>query len=225
MTGITPTIEAVYNLINAVRKRNPGIPEDIIVIVSSGRSGRSMKHGHFAANTWSNGGHEILLGAESLSRGAVPTAGTVIHELAHAYAANNDIRDTSNAGRYHSTKFKEIGEKFGLELEKHDVIGWSLTTVPEATQELYAKEIEDLANAINIWRRDPGEMPEGSDPEKKKAKIRRMQCPQCEEPLLVTKKWWEKQGNGGGDYEYGAGLICREHEMEYEIFEEGGENG
>ena len=24
--------------------------------------------------------------------------------------------------------------------------------------------------------------------------------------------------------EYGAGLICREHEMEYEIFEEGGEN-
>lgn len=35
----------------------------------------------------------------------------------------------------------------------------------------------------------------------------------------------EKQGNGGGDYEYGAGLICREHELEYEIFEEGGENG
>ena len=52
-----------------------------------------------------------------------------------------------------------------------------------------------------------------------------MQCPECQEPLLVTKKWWEKQGNGGGDYEYGAGLICGEHELEYEIFEEDGDNG
>lgn len=54
-------------------------------------------------------------------------------------------------------------------------------------------------------------------------KKRFMQCPECQEPLLVTKKWWEKQGNGGGDYEWGVGLICRTHEAEYEIYEEGGE--
>lgn len=215
MRGITNTVTAVHDLIDAVREKNAGIPDNITVVISSGRTGKTMKHGHFAASAWSDDSHEILLGAESLSRGAVETAGTVIHELAHAYAAHNGIKDTSNAGRYHSGKFREIGERFGLTLEKHDVIGWSITTVPEETQRLYRKEIDALEESITVWRKDPTALGL-KEKEKSNQLKRKMQCDSCQEPLLVTKKWFEAVGHT---------LYCTEHDMYYEMYEEGGENG
>lgn len=210
MRGITKTVTAVHDLIDAVRENNPGIPDNITVVISSGRAGKTMKHGHFAASVWSDDSHEILLGAESLSRGAVETAGTVIHELAHAYAAHNDIKDTSNAGRYHSGKFREIGERFGLTLEKHDVIGWSITSVPEETQRLYRKEIDALEESITVWRKDPKALGL-KEPDEKKPIKRKMQCYDCGEPLTVTLKWWELVGHT---------LYCTEHEQYYEMYEE-----
>lgn len=237
-------LTAVNAVVDKARKRHEGIPETVVVLGASGVTRTGQKHGHYAPSSWgtrtdSDAGEagvvddavrerdlygEIFLAGESLSRGAVATVGTILHELVHAYCNANDIQDTSNGHRYHNAKFRDKAEEFGLSIEKADTIGWSVTTVPEGTQQAYAAEIAALEEAITVSRLGYLDLAALGlkDPDKEQPLKRKMQCPLCEEPLLVTKKWWEKQGSGGGDYEYGAGLICREHDIEYEIFEEGG---
>lgn len=246
-TATLGMLEAVNAIVSKARSLHNGIPETVVVLGASGVTRSGQKHGHYAPRSWGSriiadeseasvsvdGASsrevygEILLAGESLERGAVATLGTILHELVHAYCDANEIKDTSNGHRYHNTKFKEKAEEFGLVIEKADTIGWSVTTVPPSTIDSYRQEIDTLEERINVHRLGFLDLEALGLKEKEKSNQlkRKMQCPQCEEPLLVTKKWWEKQGNGGGDYEYGAGLICREHELEYEIFEEGGENG
>lgn len=222
---------AVDAIVSKARELHEGIPETVMVIGASGATRQGQKHGHFAPRSWKLRGDdkgkelygEIFLAGESLERGAVGTLGTILHELVHAYCYANEIKDTSNGNRYHNTKFKEKAEEFGLEIEKAETIGWSLTSVPKSTQDTYAKEIEALEQAIRTHRLGFADLAAlGLGPEKTKQKKRFMQCPECQEPLAVTRKWWEKQGNGGGDYECGVGLICGTHQLEYEIYEEGG---
>ena len=246
-TATLGMLEAVNAIVSKARSLHNGIPETVVVLGASGVTRSGQKHGHYAPRSWgsrvvaeeseasvsvdgSSGREvygEILLAVESLERGAVATLGTILHELVHAYCDANEIKDTSNGHRYHNTKFKEKAEEFGLVIEKADTIGWSVTTVPDSTVATYRQEIDTLEERINVHRLGFLDLEALGLKEKEKSNQlkRKMQCPECQEPLLVTKKWWEKQGNGGGDYEYGAGLICREHELEYEIFEEGGENG
>ena len=242
-TATLGMLEAVNAIVSKARSLHNGIPETVVVLGASGVTRSGQKHGHYAPRSWgsrkageagsedntTDGGNsarevygEILLAGESLERGAVATLGTILHELTHAYCDANDIKDTSNGHRYHNTRFKDKAEEFGLVIEKADTIGWSVTTVPQSTIDTYRQEIEDLEARINVHRLGFLDLEALGLKEKEKSNQlkRKMQCPQCEEPLLVTKKWWEKQGNGGGDYERGAGLICNEHEMEYEIFEE-----
>lgn len=244
-TATLNMLEAVNAIVTKARELHDGIPETVVVLGASGATRSGQKHGHYASRSWgtrgpvsedADGGDagsstprevygEILLAGESLGRGAVATLGTILHGLVHAYCDANDIKDTSNGNRYHNAKFRDTAEEFGLSIGKADVIGWSVTTVPEGTQGTYAQEIQALERAINVHRLGHTELSQLglAEPEKAKPKVRKMQCPECQEPLTVTKKWWELQGNGGGDYEYGAGLMCRTHEVEYEIFEEGGE--
>lgn len=234
-------LAAVNAIVTKARKKHEGIPETVVVLGASGVTRNGQKHGHYASRSWArrDAGEpagdvaddsreeygEILLAGESLGRGAVATLGTVLHELAHAYCDANDIKDTSNGNRYHNAKFRDIAEEFGLTIEKADTIGWSVTTVPPSTEEAYAAELAELEAQIIVHRRGGGGL-RAADPETKKPKVRKMQCPECQVPLVVTKTWWEKQGNGGGDYEYGVGLYCGGHgaeQIEYELYEEGGE--
>lgn len=235
-------LEAVNAIVSKARRLHNGIPETVVVLGASGVTRSGQKHGHYASRSWArrNAGDEsgessdgtreeygeILLAGESLGRGAVATLGTILHELAHAYCDANEIKDTSNGNRYHNAKFRDVAEEFGLTIEKADTIGWSVTTVPPSTQEAYAAELEELEAQIIVHRRGGGGLGSAADPDKKKPKVRKMQCPECQVPLVVTKTWWEKQGNGGGDYEYGVGLYCGGHgaeQIEYELYEEGGE--
>lgn len=229
MTEVQVAVEAI---VAKARSLHEGIPDTVIVVGASGVTRKQQNHGHFQPKSWKlRGGDdkelygEIFLAGESLERGAVGTLGTILHELAHAYCHAKEIKDTSNNHRYHNTKFKEVAEDFGLELEKADVIGWSVTTVPDETTKVYEREIESLESAIRAHRLSFADLAAlGLEPEKTKAKVRKMQCPTCQEPLTVTKKWWELQGNGGGDYEPGVGLLCELHGEYYEIYEEGGED-
>lgn len=243
-TATLKMLEAVNQIVVKAGSLHNGIPETVVVLGASGATRSGQKHGHYAPKSWgarliSEGGSEgsgeaasssreiygeILLAGESLERGAVATLGTILHELVHAYCNANEIKDTSNGHRYHNAKFRDIAEEFGLSIEKADTIGWSLTTVPQTTQETYAAELQALEQAINVHRLGYLDLEALGVKEKPKQPLKRkMQCPECQEPLLVTKTWWEKQGNGGGDYEGGVGLICKTHDAEYEIFEEGGE--
>ena len=236
-TATVDILKAVNAIVEKARSRHPGIPETVVVLGGSGARKDSQVHGHFAPRSWSKKKSEegerelfgeIFLSGESLSRGSVATLGTILHELSHAYNFANNVSDTSNGNRYHNAKFKERAESFGLTLEKAETIGWSVTTVPDATQESYKTELEALDKAITVHRLGTLDLSELgiAEPEKPKPKKYKMQCPSCAEPVVVTKKFWELQGNGSHELglDYGAGIICRTHEEEYEIFVEGGAN-
>lgn len=250
MTAQTATLRmltAVNAIVDKARSLHDGIPETVIVLGASGASRHGQNHGHFAPKSWSTRAREgdragdssgrkeyygeILLAGESLQRGAVGTLGTILHELVHAYCFAAGIKETSNNNRYHNAKFKEIAEDFGLELEKAETIGWSLTTVPQETQEKYRAELDELEAAISVHRLGFSELKELlGEPEKAKPLKRMMQCPECQEPIQITKKFWELQGNGGWEeatgheYDLGAGIVCERHNADYELYTEGGED-
>ncbi|MGL5859880.1 MAG: hypothetical protein ACRCY9_01295, partial [Phycicoccus sp.] len=96
--------------------------------------------------------HELFVGGEGLARGGVELVGTLLHEAAHGIAQTRGIQDTSRQGRYHNSKFREIGEEVGLELTRHEVIGWSLTTVPPATARAYGAQVAVLEAALVVHR-------------------------------------------------------------------------
>ena len=202
MTAMLPILEALTDVVSSVRATHSGIPEVMIVLGASAPT----KHGHFAANTWAlregeGTVHEIMLSGESLKRGGLGTFGTIVHELAHAYCNHNGIQDTSNRGRYHNREFKAVAERFGLNIEKADTIGFSVTSVPRETQEMYAGEIRHLDEAINHYRVnkvvgdevhprakyrmscDCGGEP---TPVSKRFLLMDMTCNFCDEPMVVT---------------------------------------
>ncbi len=246
-TATLGMLEAVNAIVSKARSLHNGIPETVVVLGASGVTRSGQKHGHYAPRSWGSrvvaeeseasvpvagaGSREvygeILLAGESLERGAVATLGTILHELVHAYCDANEIKDTSNGHRYHNTKFKEKAEEFGLVIEKADTIGWSVTTVPPSTIDFYRQEIDTLEERINVHRLGFLDLQALGikEPEKSNQLKRKMQCDSCGVPIVVTKKFWELQGNGGGDYEQGAGIICATHNEPYVLFEEGGENG
>lgn len=220
-------LEAVNAIVDKARAKHPGIPETVVVLGASGVTRTGQKHGHYAPRSWgsrtgtpgdtSNSDREvygeILLAGESLERGGVDTLGTILHELVHAYCFANDIQDTSNGNRYHNAKFRDKAEEFGLIIEKAETIGWSRTTVPEETVASYAAEVSALDEAINVTRLGYVDLEALGlkEPDEKKPIKRKMQCLECQDPLLVTKKWFEANGDN---------LYCSLHDSRYEMYEE-----
>ncbi len=58
------------------------------------------------------------------------------------------VKDNSRAGAYHNARFRDLGAELGLSIERYPAIGWSLTTVPDATAAAYAAQVEQLRAAI-----------------------------------------------------------------------------
>mgnify|MGYP003408360859 FL=1 len=226
-TATLGMLEAVNAIVDKARSLHNGIPETVVVLGASGATRSGQKHGHYAPRPWGSrvvadgdtgdstreAYGEILLAGESLERGAVATLGTILHELVHAYCDANEIKDTSNGHRYHNTKFKEKAEEFGLVIEKADTIGWSVTTVPPSTIDSYRQEIDALEERINVHRLGFLDLEALGLKEKEKSNQlkRKMQCDSCQEPLLVTKKWFEAVGHN---------LYCTEHDENYVMYEE-----
>jgi hypothetical protein len=191
--GATPTLPilvAVNAALAQIRYNHPEVPRITIVLGAQGATRRGQVHGHFAPGSWAdeNATHEIMLSGESLARGAVATLGTLLHESAHAIAHVRGVKDTSNSGRYHNKKFKAIGEEVGIELEDAPTLGWSLTTVPESTQERYADEIAALTEVLTTYRRPPA-------PKEKKARKTTkfvIQCECVDNEVTVSKQWFAK---------------------------------
>lgn len=189
-TASLPILTAVNAMFQAIRSKNPAIPNAVIVVGASGKQRKGQVHGHFYAKSWHGDQHEIMLSGESLARGAVATLGTLIHESAHALAHETDVKDTSNNGRYHNQKFKTIAESLGITLEQGDTIGWSVTSVPESTQDVYAEYIGALADVLSTWREPKEVSKEKKTPTKRTVKIH---C-DCDEGTSVSKTWWEQHG-------------------------------
>lgn len=195
-TKQTPSIailDALDILTGQVRKSFPEIPDNIVIVLASGKSGRSNVHGHFAPGSWKDDHHEILISAESLARGPEATLGTLIHELAHARANALDIRDTSNNNRYHNKRFKKLGEEMGLELELGGTIGWSMTTLPQATADKYRAGLDKLAKSLVTYR--VGFLPaDATVAPKTRNKTKGMIACECNDPVSVSLQWFERMG-------------------------------
>lgn len=200
--GATPTLPilvAVNGLLASIRAKNPEVPTVSLVLGAQGATRRGQVHGHFAPNRWANPAfadaqtdeealHEIMLSGESLQRGAVATLGTLLHECAHAIANARGVKDTSNNGRYHNKRFKAIAEELGIELTEAPTLGWSLTSVPEATIEEYKNEVTTLGNALVTYRRPPEAKPKAP---RKTTKFK-ITC-ECEDnEVTVSKQWFER---------------------------------
>lgn len=197
-TPTLPILTAVNGVLGAIRRNHPEVPNVSVVVGAQGATRRGMVHGHFFPNKWANPDfadaetdndtiHEVMLSGESLQRGAVATLGTLLHESAHAIANVRGVRDTSNNNRYHNKRFKAIGEELGLTLEDAPTLGWSLTTVPEETQEKYKAEIDALAKVLTTYRRPP----EREIKKPRKSTKFSIVC-DCDDPVTVSKQWFER---------------------------------
>jgi hypothetical protein len=151
LSGLLSVLEDVKN--SVIQEIGIEFPE---IVVSLAREEKGKIHGHFTHFTpWKKGeklANEIFLSAESLSRGAEDTMGTLLHELAHAYNFKNEIQDVTGDG-YHNKKFQNTAQEiFSLKIEKSEKkgIGLSKTSMPEHALKRWKKEIEKIAKALDV---------------------------------------------------------------------------
>jgi hypothetical protein len=148
-------VAALEDAWQTIRTHHPDVPEAVLV-VASGSEGKRLNLGHFAPHRWQVNGtdrHEVLVGGEGLHRGPLEVLGTLLHEAAHGLAQARSIQDTSRGGRYHNRRYATLARELGLDVTSVKPIGWSATTVPEHTAEVYAGQLEELAAALVLWRR------------------------------------------------------------------------
>jgi hypothetical protein len=148
-------VAALEHTWQTIRSRHPQVPEAVLV-VASGAEGKRLNLGHFAPHRWQVNGadrHEVLVGGEGLQRGPSDVLGTLLHEAAHGLAQARSIADTSRQGRYHNRRYATLARELGLEVASIQPIGWSATTVPGTTVAAYAGQLEELAAALVLWRR------------------------------------------------------------------------
>lgn len=154
-------VAALENAWAAIRARHPDVPAAVLVLGSGSIGARpgELRLGHFAATRWQRAHHrtaelpEVFVGGEGLARDPGEVLATLLHEAAHAMAHVRSIKDTSRQGRYHNRGYARLAEELGLHAREAGTIGWSDTTLTEATRSAYADVIAQLQVAITLWRR------------------------------------------------------------------------
>jgi hypothetical protein len=86
----------------------------------------------------------------------------LLHEAGHGLAHTRRIQDTSRGGRYHNRRYAALAQELGLQVARVGAIGWSATTLPEATAILYAPVLAELEDRLVLWRRHEVAGPAGS---------------------------------------------------------------
>jgi hypothetical protein len=162
-------VRALEEAWETIRVEHPDVPAVVIVTGqgSSRRRGSPLRLGQFAAARWQPGAGElaeVMVGGEGLARGGRDVLGTLLHEAAHALAAERKINDTSREGRYHNRRFKTLGEEVGLTVERHELLGWAITEVGASTAGAYASTIAALERAIVAYRDREQPRPEQARP-------------------------------------------------------------
>lgn len=160
VTSLSPLMDCIHDIYKVVgaevlKSHGVKLPPVIVTIArDETRKGDSFKAGHITtAPVWENGTEsflEMMITGDGLSRGAIPTFGTILHEMSHAYNIASGVKDVDSNGR-HNGKFKVTAEQvFGLEISKQGSIGWSRTEVPAVTVERWQSLITKLDEAITL---------------------------------------------------------------------------
>lgn len=183
------SIETLYKIYDALNEKyyNSSLPEVIMTIQDS----KGKYYGWFSWNRWdaiktdsadseenseenaeNSKVHEINITPEFLARPFEQICATVNHEMVHLYCHLNDIKDTSNKGKYHNKKFKSEAEKRGLSISKENGIGWSVTTPTEDFIEFINSL--NLPDSFYLFRVMPPKVSASSSGSQKK-----YVCPNC----------------------------------------------
>jgi hypothetical protein len=138
----------------AIQDRHPDVPR-VVITLGAGSGAGALKLGHFAPGRWQRGDGrlpELFVGGEGLARGGRNVLGTLLHEGTHGVASVREIQDTSRQGRFHNARFRALAEELGLTVAKAGTLGWSATSVPDATAALYRGELRRLDAALVAFR-------------------------------------------------------------------------
>ncbi len=126
--------------------------------------------------------HELNITAQELNRPIDLIAATLIHEMCHLYAAQNNIQDTSRSCIYHNKMFKKIAESHGLTVECVRTIGWSKTELTTETAALIGDFVKECPDEL-IYR-----SPVSKGQTVKTSSTRKYVCPICGMSVRATKE-------------------------------------
>lgn len=191
-------LERAYLCLNHAYFKD-SLPEVVVTIQSSQKA-----YGHITVGEiWKDGRksyHEINISAEYLNRPIENIIATLLHEMCHLYAMENNIKDTSNNNRYHNKKFKEIAEQRDLKISCHEGIGWSVTEPTEKLIEMIREyHLDSQIEYVRMGAYDraggdgkgtgSGNGLTGTDGKKpkKKSSTRKYICPKCGNSVRATK--------------------------------------
>ncbi|NOW84604.1 hypothetical protein B0H39_002485 [Clostridium beijerinckii] len=122
-------LEKAFNIFNSVYFEGK-LPQVALTIQSSPKSFAYIT----TQKVWEDtkGSYfELNLSAEYLNRDIANVLASLLHEAVHLWNIINNVKDTSNLGRYHNKHFKTACEARDLIIEHAPVIGWSVTKPSE----------------------------------------------------------------------------------------------
>lgn len=198
-------LETAFDVFNRVYFSDE-LPRAVITIQSSPRS-----YGYITTSkVWTDSTdqyYEINIGAEYLSRPIENVMATLMHEMIHLYCLVKEIRDTSNAGRYHNKRFKAEAEKRDLRIEYAKYIGYSVTFPTDGLVETI--RANGLYSDIDLCRKTGGLSPtdgglngpqvtpggDNGEQTKRKSSTRKYVCPHCGISVRATKEVFILCGN------------------------------
>jgi hypothetical protein len=189
---LAPLIEEVtalyYETAELVRLKTGVTLPNVIIVIDRDTTSKAgtVKYGHITtAPAWAtdsgDGFHEIVLTGEGLRRGGRETAGTLLHEMAHAVNIAKGTKDCDTNGR-HNKFFKNTAEGvFGLTITEDGSRGWSHTEVTAECAETWADMITRLDRAISLVAC----VLKTGDKEKKRNKNLLVGVCSCDEPQKI----------------------------------------
>lgn len=163
--------DTIYTVAQAITFRNaetlPGLAElftDKLLVVVGGNARGPL--GYFAGEKWRREEHHfhelhvkvghLAYAFASPAEQAEDVLDTIAHELAHFYARENDIKDTSGRGighgRYHNKNFAMLANALGLRVENSGKshIGYMTTGLTARGRDLYADLLLDVQDALRL---------------------------------------------------------------------------
>lgn len=183
MKTIRTEIEKLEKLFDSLNKHyyKNELPRPVIQYMNDPKGNR---YGSISANkVWSNDdgtdtNYQLTIYA-NWKRPKQNIVATLLHEMAHLYALENNINDTSRRGRYHNANFRDIATAHGIMVTKVERLGWTETTPTAETVELCNK----LGDIPSAWYNPITPVEGPITPKKPKAKWYTFVCADCGEVI------------------------------------------
>lgn len=134
---------------------------------------------------WKQGKEEryhINISSDFLDRLPVEIVATLLHEMCHLYALQNNIKDTSRSGIYHNKAFAKIANEHGLVAVPADNVGYM--THPSEALTQWVNDNCPFSDIL-LMKKRPIEITGKSD--KPKQSSRKYICPSCGLIARATK--------------------------------------